>query len=119
MTTSLIFFVLCGTLRSPTQEAHLALFAGTLLEIQFQQRAWIVARSACFGWLRPPEAELLHIELADERLNHATHVIGRNKIVQNYREEGSLITAFTLDIAHEDNPCRYTKNRLINSVRGQ
>ena len=43
------------------------------IEIQLQQRARIVARSTCLGRLRPLEAKLLHIELADERINHATH----------------------------------------------
>jgi hypothetical protein len=32
------------------------------------------------------EAKLLHIELTNEGINHSTHVIGRNEIVQYDRE---------------------------------
>jgi hypothetical protein len=49
-----------------------------------------------------PETKLLHIELPDKYVDHAAHVIGGNKIVQNHGKQRPLPATFTLDIGHNN-----------------
>jgi hypothetical protein len=71
------------------------------VQIQLQQVARIVAGTPCLGRFRTLEPKFRHRQTIDERVDHPAHMIGWNKIVQNYRKQRPLMPPFTLDIAHK------------------
>ena len=52
------------------------------VQLQLEQIARIVPRTPRFRRLGAHEPKLVHLQLADERLDHPTQVIGWNQIIQ-------------------------------------
>jgi hypothetical protein len=74
------------------------------VQVQLQQVAWIIARAARSRRLGPHEPQLLHIQLADKRLDHPADMIDRNQIVQHRRKQRGLPARFTLYVGQRKYP---------------
>ena len=72
------------------------------VQIQLQQIARIVTRTARLRRLGPLEPQLRHRQPVHERIDHPAYMIGWNQIVQNHRKQRPLTPAFSSDVAQKE-----------------
>src|SRR5207244_7341062 len=92
-------------LRLPLQSAAGLNAVQVSVDVDLQQRGWVISRPARLSWLSPSKPQLTQIQLFDEGVNHPDRIVVRDPFIEAFRKQDTLCSLLTLDeSAHQTSP---------------